>query len=103
MTEAEVLKTVYDRLATRFDILQLVLFGSRARGDAKATSDYDVLVVANTDLPFIQRQGLALLALGPRDFSVDLLVYTPEEAAREKAVLGSAVYWALREGKAYAV
>ena len=83
MSEQDVVRLIYERLSKRFDIERIVLFGSRARGEAEEGSDYDVLVVARTDVPFIKRQGLALLALGKRDFAVDLLVYTPEEVKRE--------------------
>lgn len=42
-------KTILDRfralLAKRVNVYKLILFGSRARGDAEANSDMDVLVV----------------------------------------------------------
>ncbi|MDR3689895.1 MAG: nucleotidyltransferase domain-containing protein [Fimbriimonas sp.] len=101
MSDAEVLKIIRDRLSGRIDVKRVILFGSRATGKATPESDYDVLVIADTEIPFIRRQGLALLDLGTRAFSVDLLVYTPEEAERESRMLGSAVYWAEREGKEY--
>jgi len=102
MEDSEVLKLIYDRLSVLFPIERLILFGSRARGEAQPNSDYDVLVVVESEIPFVERQGRALLALGRRSFPVDLLVYTPVEVEREAAIRGSAVYWALREGTAYA-
>ena len=42
-------KTILDRLksllAKRVNVYKLILFGSRARGDAESSSDMDVLVV----------------------------------------------------------
>jgi predicted nucleotidyltransferase len=102
MEDSEVLKFIYDRLSARFAIERLILFGSRARGSAQQASDYDVLVVAESEIPFVERQGQALLALGRRSFPVDLLVYTPRELESEAAIRGSAVYWALQEGTVYA-
>lgn len=99
VSEEQVLAFVRSRLSRRFDIRKIVLFGSRARRTSTADSDWDVFVVANSDLPFIERQGIALLDLGKRPFSIDLLVYTPEEAAVAAAIPGSAVYWAEREGR----
>ena len=100
-SNAEVLKQVRDRLSERFDVKRIILFGSRATGKATPESDYDVLVIAETEIPFVKRQGIALFDLGTRNFAIDLLVYTPAEAENEGKMLGSAVYWAEREGKEY--
>ena len=99
MNDIDVLKFIRDRLGNIFKIDRLILFGSRASGTAGSDSDYDVLVIARSRVPFVRRQTRARLALGPRDFALDLLVYTPAEARRAAALTGSAVYWALREGK----
>jgi uncharacterized protein len=98
MNEQEVLQRIRERLTKLFDVHRIVLFGSRARGDAKEDSDYDVLVIADTHLPFIERQGRAREEVGRIGAALDLLVYTPEEAARAAAVPGTALYWAEREG-----
>ncbi|CAN5664947.1 hypothetical protein BH11ARM2_BH11ARM2_00210 [soil metagenome] len=100
-SDRAVLRIIQRRLGERFEIKRMVLFGSRVTGRATAESDYDVLVVTESDIPFVERQGLALLALGKRDFPLDLLVYTSQEAEREAHMLGSAVYWAEREGKEF--
>jgi len=55
------------------------LFGSWARGEQDEASDIDVVVIMNTDLPFLER-ALPLCRHFPIDLgAVDLLVYTPEE------------------------
>jgi len=43
--EASALAFLRDRLALRLHPLEIWLFGSRARGDARADSDFDLLVV----------------------------------------------------------
>lgn len=45
----------------RDEVLSITLYGSQARGDAKAGSDIDVLVVVKEDTPAL-RQALADLA-----------------------------------------
>jgi hypothetical protein len=67
----------------------VLAFGSRARGDALADSDLDLLVVSERfrDVPFLQRAARLLddLAL---PYPIDVLCYTPEEFARKRAELG---------------
>ena len=55
------------------------LVGSQARGDAAPESDIDVIIVAPTDRPFVERFRDYLPAVLAAGVSVDLLVYTPEE------------------------
>ena len=58
------------------------IFGSHARGTASAESDIDVIVVASTARPFVERFRDYLPAMLDARVGVDLLVYTPEEFAR---------------------
>ena len=57
---------------------KIILFGSVARGDADEFSDIDLIIVKKTETRFIQRQVDAT-NLVPKDISVDIFVYTPEE------------------------
>ena len=61
------------------------LFGSHARGTAWVGSDVDVIVVAPTRRPFVERFRDYLPAIANADVGVDLLVYTPEEFGRMQA------------------
>ena len=60
---------------------RLLLFGSRARGDARPDSDYDLLVVDPTVAPRAGRSVPLRLALRGLGASFDILVLTPEEFA----------------------
>lgn len=62
---------------------RISLFGSYARGRMDLFTDLDVLVIMDTDKPFIERiaEIHSLLAL-PVD--ADILCYTPEEFRRMK-------------------
>ena len=61
------------------------IFGSHARGTAAVGSDVDVMVVAPTDRPVVERFRDYLPAIANAEVGVDFLVYTPEEFARMQA------------------
>jgi predicted nucleotidyltransferase len=97
MNEA-VLAEAVARMVAAGDPLQVILFGSRARGDARPDSDYDFLVIEDSGLPRYRRAAKyrrALVGLLP---SKDILVWTPEEAAEWSAVPQALVTTAINEG-----
>lgn len=57
---------------------KIILFGSLAGGSANSTSDIDMIVVMDTDRPFLDRTKYMLKLLRPK-VGIDLLVYTPAE------------------------
>lgn len=80
--EAEI-RRVTDQLIERGAVL-VVLFGSRARGQARADSDADLLVVMPLpdDRPLMGRLADLYTELAPR--GIDLLVYTPAQLEEMK-------------------
>ncbi len=75
---------------------RVVLFGSAAREKIGAWSDLDMIVVLDSDLPFIKRLGMLYEHIQPR-VGLDLLAYTPQEfeAIQERPFIQQA----LQEGK----
>lgn len=61
--------------------LRIILFGSRARGDADEESDVDLIVVYRTERRFLDRLA-ELYRLWDLPLAVDILAYTPEEFDR---------------------
>lgn len=94
----EVLKQITDTIVRNFHPRRIILFGSRTRGEAQADSDYDVLVEMETSVPFHQRMTDVYRAFGLRQFSMDVLVYTPEEMAEERTKIFSVAKIAECEG-----
>lgn len=68
------------------------IFGSFAMGNPEPLSDIDLIVVTPTTLPFHERHRLFAQIYGvwPR---IDLLVYTPEEFARQLKKADEGGFW----------
>ncbi|MEJ2033877.1 MAG: nucleotidyltransferase domain-containing protein, partial [Deltaproteobacteria bacterium] len=77
------------RLAGR-GVQEAYLFGSFAQGAGTAWSDLDVVIVKETDQPFLER-SLEFQDLFDLGIPVDILVYTPQEFESLKA--GSSPFW----------
>jgi predicted nucleotidyltransferase len=97
-TTEEVLNEAVARMVAAGDPLQVILFGSRARGDARPDSDYDFLVIEDSSLPRYRRAAKYRRALTGLLPSKDILVWTPEEAAEWSAVSQALVTTAINEG-----
>jgi predicted nucleotidyltransferase len=78
---------------------KVILFGSRARGSARPDSDFDLVVIKNSDEPGYRRDASLYLALAGLNAPVDVMVYTPEEVREWSAVPQAFITTAVREGK----
>src|SRR5437867_12952110 len=58
---------------------RIILFGSRARGEADEYSDNDLIVIKHTDHPFLDRLRDMVPYLRQITRPADIVVYTPEE------------------------
>ncbi len=82
----------------RYRPTRAILFGSHARADADEHSDIDLLLVKESNKPFIERLKEFSLML-PKDFPrVDVFIYTPEEFAAMQEQENPLVMRALQEG-----
>lgn len=84
----EAVARVLDVLPRMPGVRRVSLFGSSARGRADLLTDLDVLVVRETDEPFVERHASLYRALAlPVD--LDLICYTPDEfeAMRDRPFL----------------
>jgi uncharacterized protein len=88
------------RLVDAFRPEQIFLFGSRARGDSRADSDYDVMVVVTDSGQSPHRRAQhAYVALQDVAIAADILVWTRQEFDRFLPVAGSLAATILREGR----
>ena len=95
----DILQTMVQRIVERFRPVRIILFGSRARGEASQWSDVDLLVV----LPEVVHKRKAMVeilrALNDLPVAKDVIVTTPEEIVQRGNLVGSVLRSALREGR----
>jgi predicted nucleotidyltransferase len=77
---------------------KVILFGSRARGDARLDSDLDLLIVAADPQPRSLRASALYGVLSDIMIPMDILVYRPEEIEEWRNVPQAFVTTAVREG-----
>ena len=93
------IRQVATQLGIRANALEVILFGSYARGEACEGSDVDLMIVAESDLPRYKRSVDLYKSLQPYPFGLDLVVYTPQEIEKGRKSNLSFVSTVLREGK----
>jgi predicted nucleotidyltransferase len=88
------------RLVAAYQPERVYLFGSVARGDAGADSDYDLLLVVPDDAPPEKRRSrLAYEALRGTGTAVDVLVCTRSYFEDRRSLKASLPGTVLREGR----
>lgn len=88
------------RLVEHFQPERIYLFGSRARGDERDDSDYDILVVVNESRePHYIRSARALKAIEDLDLSGEILVFTRDQFEEQQVAAASLSSTVLREGR----
>ncbi len=69
----EELKAIIAPIAERYDVERVSLFGSRARGDNTADSDYDFCIIPNKEMSLIELSSFLLDLKDALDSEVDIV------------------------------
>lgn len=78
---------------------QIVLFGAFARGDANEDSELDILVIEPEVGSRANEMVRLRRALRPLRVPANVLVYARDEVDRWEHQPGTALYWAVKEGR----
>ena len=97
--DAELIDEMVRRIVRTAHPQRIILFGSRARGEARPDSDIDLLVIADSLKPRHQRAAPLYGAVSDILVPMDILVYTPREVEEWSEVSQAFVTTAVREGK----
>ena len=87
------------RIVKQFDPVQVILFGSHARGEAGPDSDVDLLVVMPVTGSVREKRIEIRLAMREYHGPLDIVVTTPENFSWRKDIVGTIEYPVSREGK----
>ncbi|MEM5828357.1 MAG: nucleotidyltransferase domain-containing protein [Candidatus Aenigmatarchaeota archaeon] len=84
------------------EIDKIILFGSRARGDYREDSDYDILIVTKNDLEkekkekFLSTIEVELIKL--LEVPIDLILIDKKSYEEDSKYVGYLYYWVEKEG-----
>lgn len=95
------LRRVVHAIVTSVQPDGVILFGSRARGDFRADSDFDLAILAPDGVArrrVAMRAYESLAAVADRSVAVDIVVLTPSIIAAEQDLTGSIARAVSREG-----
>lgn len=95
----EFLQEITQKIVDRFHPRRIILFGSRARGQADRESDIDLFVEMESDLSPPERAIEVDRVFGLRNWALDLFVYTPQEAEARRDVHGTLMSTIEAEGR----
>ena len=96
---AEIVRVIVDAI----DPEQIVLFGSRARGDFRKDSDLDLLIVDSQPFDKTRSRRKEITRIGDLldvvPLAIDILLHSREEVEYWKDSLNNVIARALREGR----
>ena len=101
MSQETAIARIHSVVSATRQIKRTVLFGSRARGDAANSSDFDLLLIVADELPRTRRVKLATelpAKLARLGIDADLVVKDESQVDEMRDKLGSIVHNALIEG-----
>ncbi|NVM54461.1 MAG: nucleotidyltransferase domain-containing protein [Candidatus Helarchaeota archaeon] len=73
----ELFSDMIQKIRHKINLKAVILFGSRAKGDAKFYSDFDLVIIGDFQMPFLERIKWVLWQTP--SVPVDVFCYTPKE------------------------
>lgn len=98
---SEGIKMLLLRLLKDTEYKQIILFGSRARGDNREDSDYDILVIVDNKYSIEELRKIECnirKEMAKNLIDVDILVRTEEITNQYERISGNVIYEAMKEG-----
>lgn len=98
----EAIKVIKEELKKRkIKVLKIILFGSRAKGNYNAHSDWDFFVIINKKISFIEKWNIIdeiKIKLAKLGIPNDIILKSEKEVEETKDDVGRITYYILKEG-----
>jgi uncharacterized protein len=95
----EALDRIVRRVVEAVDPVAVYLFGSRARGDAREDSDYDLMVIVSDDFPAEQtRPSNAFALIEGREIPIDIALVRWSRFAERSNKVGTLSFEVSQDG-----
>ena len=94
-----IIDQIVQKIVDQVNPLQVILFGSYARGMPAIDSDVDLFVIVESNLPRHKRSAKIRLLFSPAPCPLDILVYTPQEVESCSGVVNHIVTHVMTTGK----
>ena len=98
-TQPDPVSIAVQRIVDEAHPIRVIMFGSRARGDAHADSDLDLLVILSEVRDRHGEMVRLRRAVGRIGIPVDVLAFSAEDIREWGGVPGTVLYPAIRDGK----
>ena len=98
-TIKKIIQEIFEEKGINVD--KIILFGSRARGDYKRGSDWDLLIIVKKDLFREQKSEISHFIrrrLADEFVPCDVLIRSKEEVEERGKMIGSVIRTAMKEG-----
>jgi predicted nucleotidyltransferase len=92
------LKEIIKRILKVITPDKIILFGSRARGNARNDSDYDLLIVKDDIINSNKIEGEIYISFVGLEAPVDIILTTSEKLEKYKDTIGYVYKSALKDG-----
>lgn len=99
MVQNTEIQKLVDQIVELVNPLQIILFGSYARGDPSPDSDIDVMVVMPDGTHCRKTMGYLYCKITGVKIDYDIVVATPEIMQKHKDNIGLIYYYALKDSK----
>ncbi|HTG59009.1 MAG TPA: nucleotidyltransferase domain-containing protein [Terriglobia bacterium] len=99
LAELKLFEQIAAAIVDYFRPRRVVLFGSHARGEARPDSDVDLFVEMEAQGSPPERSAAVSAIFGLRPWSLDVVVYTPEEVERLRGIHGTLLSVIEAEGR----
>ena len=99
MNQEELIRYITDKIVEKFNPRRIILFGSRACGEAREDSDYDLFIEMETEKRQAERAIKVDELFGLHSWSMDVFVFTPQEIAALRSAKRSFLAVIEQEGR----